>query len=175
MSLSPRSRTSWLVAHVASSVGLLGAVVVFFARALVGLFGTEPSLLQGVYLAGDLATRAVIVPLCAASLLTGIVLSLGTPWGLVRHWWVVAKLAITLVSTAVLLLHVGRITDMAEAAMGMGLASGDLYGARLQLVVASGAAILTLLAATVLSVAKPRGLTRYGWRLQFERDAQEAA
>lgn len=164
MTLSPRSRTAWLTAHVVTSVGFLGAVVVFFMLALVGLLGTEPDLLRGVYLAADLATRLVIVWLCLTSTATGLVLSLGTPWGLVRHWWMVAKLAIAAVSTGALFLHVRLVTAMMEAATGQPLAGGDLVTQRLQLVVASGAAILALLVATILSVAKPRGLTRHGWR-----------
>lgn len=175
MTLSPRGRTAWLVAHVVTSVGFLGAVVVFLALALVGLFGTEPDLLRGVYLAADLATRLVIVPLCLLSTATGLVLSLGTPWGLVRHWWMVAKLAIAAVSTGALFLHVRLVSAMMEAAAGQPLAGGDLFTERLQLVVASGAAVLALLAATVLSVAKPRGLTRRGWRLRFAREGERAA
>ena len=166
MTLSPQSRTAWLVAHVATSVGFLGAVVVFFALALVGLLSTEPAFLQAVYIAADLATRLVIVPLCLGSTVTGLVLSLGTLWGLVRHWWMVAKLAIAVLSTGALFLHVRLVTAMMDAATSQPLAGGDLTPERLQLVVASGAAIGALLAATVLSVAKPRGLTRHGWRLR---------
>ena len=175
MTLSPQSRTAWLVAHVATSIGFLGAVVVFLALALVGLLGTEPDLLRAVYVACDLATRLVIVPLCLASTATGLVLSLGTPWGLGRHWWMVGKLAIAAVSTGALFLHVRLVSAMMDAATGQPLAGGDLTVERLQLVVASGAAVGALLAATILSVAKPRGLTRHGWRLRFGRDGERAA
>ena len=41
-----------------------------------------------------------------------------------------------------------------------------MLGARVQLVIASGAGVLALLATTALSIYKPRGLTRYGWRRQ---------
>jgi hypothetical protein len=47
----------------------------------------------------------VIVPLCFASLLTGLVMPLGTAWGLFRHYWVVAKLLIAIVATILLLVH----------------------------------------------------------------------
>lgn len=38
----------------------------------------------------------------------------------------------------------------------------------------AGAALLVLLAATVLAVCKPRGMTRYGWRRRRERIALSA-
>ena len=44
----------------------------------------------------------VIVPLCLASLVTGLVMSLGTRWGLFRHYWVLAKLLITIVAMLIL-------------------------------------------------------------------------
>jgi hypothetical protein len=52
-----------------------------------------------------LTTWIVIVPLSLAALLTGVVQSLGTPWGLFRHRWIVAKLALTVVATVLLLVH----------------------------------------------------------------------
>ena len=45
----------------------------------------------------------VIVPLAIASLLTGVVQALATPWGLFRHYWVVIKLFLTVFATLVLL------------------------------------------------------------------------
>jgi len=60
------------------------------------------------------------------------------------------------------------VGHMAQMATKMDLAPGDLAGARIQLVVASGAAVLALLMTTALSIYKLRGLTRYGWRRQHE-------
>ena len=55
--------------------------------------------MRAVYLAMHLTTWFVIVPLCLASLLTGIVQSLGTTWGLFRHSWIVTKLLLTVLAT----------------------------------------------------------------------------
>jgi len=41
----------------------------------------------------------IIVPLCLASLLTGLIMSLATKWGLFRHYWVTVKFLLTIVST----------------------------------------------------------------------------
>ncbi|MBY0510327.1 MAG: hypothetical protein K2P94_09250 [Rhodospirillaceae bacterium] len=89
---------------------------------------------------------------------------MSTPWGLFRHYWVIVKLLLTLLSAAVLLLHTQPIRAMAERAVSAPLAPTDYVGQRVQLVVASAGALGICLIATVLSIYKPRGLTRYGWR-----------
>jgi hypothetical protein len=105
-------------------------------------------------------TWAVIVPLSIATLVTGIVQSLGTQWGLFRHWWVVSKLAIAVFATSLLLLHTRPIDRVARAATERVLASTDLRNLRIQLVADAAAAVIALLAATVLSIYKPGGLVR---------------
>ena len=64
----------------------------------------------------DLTAWYAIVPLCLASLLTGLVSSLGTTWGLFRHCWVVLKFLITIPSTILLLVHMQAIGYMAGVA-----------------------------------------------------------
>jgi len=104
----------------------------------------------------------VIVPLAASSLLVGILQSLGTPWGLVRHYWVIVKLALTLLALAVLMLQTQSIDMLAEAALQGTLA--EHAGARFSMVLHGTGGILVLLTATVLSIYKPRGITGYGAR-----------
>lgn len=74
----------------------------------------------------------------------------------------VIKLVVTALATAFLLLHLQPVTAMAHIASASELSPGELAGMRSQLLVDAGAALLVLLVATVLSVYKPRGLTRYG-------------
>jgi hypothetical protein len=105
-------------------------------------------------LAMALVTSSVIVPLCFASLLTGVAQSLMTPWGLIRHYWVVVKLLLTVLSTAVLLVHMSPIGYLARIAAGTEISSADLTRLRFRLVMASGAALLVLLTATALSILK---------------------
>jgi hypothetical protein len=118
----------------------------------------------------DLMTTLVIVPLSFAATATGIIQSLGTPWGLFRHYWVLAKLVITIPSTVILLTHTRAIHYMAVAvaAAEFPIAPGDLRELRVQLAATAGTAIVALLITTGLSVLKPRGLTPYGWRKQRE-------
>ncbi len=169
--MGPRLRKLALTAHVVSSVGWLGAVVGFLALSVVGLAGRDAHTVRAAYIAMESTGRFVLVPLALASLLTGIIQSLGTQWGLFRHYWVVIKFLITVLATGVLLLYVQTLGQLAEAA-GTGLSGGDLGGLRNPSPVLHAAAgLLLLLVATVLSVYKPRGLTRYGRRKQGERRA----
>ena len=170
MALTPGARKFALTAHVIASVGWLGAVAAFLAVAIAGLTSDDVQLVRAAYVVMELMGWIVIVPLGAASLLTGLVQSLGTPWGLFRHWWVVIKLLLTALAILVLLVHMQAIGFMADMAAEMALAPGDYRAVRIQLVFDAGAALLVLLVNTTLSVYKPRGLTRYGQRrLREER------
>jgi hypothetical protein len=163
--MSASLRKLGLTAHVLASVGWLGAVAAFLALAIVGLTSGNGPKAIAAYLAMDSITRLVIVPSCVASFITGIVQSLGTPWGLVRYYWVVLKLGLTAVGTVGLLLHTQAIRYAARIA-AMGSFGPDADEVRVQLALTAGAAIVLLLVATVLSVYKPRGLTPYGFRKQ---------
>ena len=160
--MSPPLRRLALTAHVASSVGWLGAVVVFVALAVLGVTSGEPQTVRGAYLVMQPAAWSVLVPLAVASLLTGLIQSLGTKWGLARHYWVLFKLLINVVTTVVLLVYMQTFASMAAVAADPG---ADLARVRNPSpVIHAGGALVLLLTATALSVYKPRGITRYGWR-----------
>jgi hypothetical protein len=108
----------------------------------------------------------VLVPLSLSSLVSGVVQALGTPWGLFRHYWVLIKLLMTVLATAVLLLHMQPITWMSAVDAATILSSAEVREVRVQLAIDAGAALLVLLVATALSVYKPRGQTRYGQKRQ---------
>jgi hypothetical protein len=169
VSLSPRLRKFVLTAHITFAVGWLGAVAAFLALAVAGLTSQDVQQVRSAYLAMGLIAWYVILPLSFAPLVTGPVLSLGTPWGLFRHYWILAKLLITILSTLILLIHMQLISHLASVAAESSLSGGDQLQARIQMVVASAAAVAALLVATTLGVYKPRGLTPYGWRKQQER------
>ena len=169
MILAPGLRKLALTAHVVASVGWLGAVVVFLVLAIAGLVSDDPQLVRSSYIAMDLATRAAIIPLGFAALGTGLVKSLGTSWGLCKHYWVLVKLGLTIGGVGLLLLHAGLIAEVADVASATTLTRLDLREARIQLVVDAAAALAILAAAAALSVFKPRGMTRHGWRTQQAR------
>jgi hypothetical protein len=167
--MSPRLRKLALTAHLTSTIGWLGAVAAFLALAVAGLVNDDALTVRGAYLEMDVAARFAILPLAAAALVTGLVQSLGTKWGLFRHWWIVVKLLITIFSSLVLLLHLQPIAYLARVARETTVSGTDVDGLRVQLVVNASLAIVALVVNTALGVYKPRGMTRYGWRKQNER------
>ena len=167
--MSPGLRKLALTAHVTTSVGWLGAVVAFLALAVVGLTGRDAQTVRGAYIVMEPAAWLVLVPLAFASLLTGLVSSLGTAWGLFRHYWVVFKLLINVFATVVLLMYMETFRLMAAVAADPGADLGVVRNA--SPLVHAALALLLLLVATVLGVYKPQGMTKYGWRKQQERRA----
>ncbi len=168
MTMPPRLRKFMLTLHVTSSVGLLGAIGAFLALAVSGLTSQNAQMVRAAYSAMQLIARFVIVPLAFASLLTGLIQSLGTPWGLFRHYWVLVKLLLTVFAATVLLLKIELIDDAARLATEMALPQADLREAGIQLAVHAAGGLLVLIVSVVLSIYKPPGMTRYGWRKQFE-------
>lgn len=164
MTMAPTLRKVALIAHIISSVGSLGAVAAFLALAIAGLSSEDDQVVRSIYVAMDVIARTVIVPLVFASLVTGLIQSLGTTWGLFRHYWVLAKLLLTIFTATVLMLQMDGIAYIADMAAEIAFSTTDLLGLRLSLVVHAAGGLVVLLVTTTLSVLKPRGLTRYGWR-----------
>lgn len=162
--MTPRVRKGALTVHVVCSVGWLGAIAAFLALSLTGLLSSNTDTVRSAYVAADLITWLVIVPFGAASLATGLIQSLGTTWGLFRHYWVLIKLLLTVAAALLLLLHAKPIAYVAHAAATTTLGPGDLRSVRLQLVFDASLALAALLVATILSVFKPHGVTPYEYR-----------
>lgn len=162
MIMPPRLRKLMLLTHVATSVGLLGAVAGFLALAIAGLASAEPGVVRAAYPAMDLIAKSVIVPLAFAALLIGLIQSLGTRWGLVRYYWIIAKLVVTLFAIIILLLQMPAIASLAAAAANAPLAGGELFEARASLIAHAAGGLVVLLIPTLLSIYKPRGRTP--WR-----------
>ena len=168
MAMTPRLRKMALIAHVVSSIGWFGAVAAFLVLAVAGLTRQDALLVRAAYLAMGLTTWFVILPLALISLLSGVVSSLGTKWGLVRHYWVLVKLLITALITILLLVHMQPVDLLAGAAAKTTVMSSHLGGVRIQMVAYATATLVVLFVLTVLSVYKPPGMTRYGWAKQDE-------
>ena len=161
MTFPPLLRKTVFTAHVVTSVGWLGAVAAYLALDVAAATSPDADVARASYVAMEVVVLWVIVPLAFASVVVGVVNALGTTWGLFRHWWVVVKLLLTVVATVVLLLQVPGIRSMAGAARS-GAAVGELPGTLPH----SIGGLVVLVVVTVLSISKPRGLTRHGWRRQ---------
>lgn len=164
MIMTPRLRKFALTAHVTSSVGWLGAIIGFVAHAVAGLTSQDAQTVRAAYLMMDLTGWFVLVPLSFASLVTGLIQSLGTAWGLFRHYWVIVKLAITVFATVVLLIYMQTLDKLASVAAKTTFSTADFGGhhSAASPVVHASVAILLLLVCVVLSVYKPWGKTRFG-------------
>ncbi len=161
MTMTPPLRKFVLTAHVTFSVGWIGGVVAYLTLGVAAVISQNAQTVRAAWIAMELTGWFAIVPLALASLLTGLLMSLGTKWGLFQHYWTLISLVLTVLATVVLLLHmpdVSLIADIAQKAEGIRLhrLGGDLFHPGLGLVV--------LLVIQVLNVYKPRGMTPYGQR-----------
>lgn len=161
--MRPRARKIWLTLHVGVSVGWLGAGLGLVVLALVGATTTDLALRHSSYELMQTFDLTLVIPLTLLSIITGLVMSLGTQWGLIKHWWVLIKfgisLAIVVVATAwessvVRGLATDTGADPAVAAAGR---DWQLVGCLIGFVIA-------LWVAVTLSISKPGGRTSRGKR-----------
>jgi hypothetical protein len=168
-------RKLWLAAHLSCSVGWLGAVAAYLTLDVTVAITDDAQMLRAAWVAMGLIVSWAIVPLAFASLVTGVVMSLGTRWGLFRHWWVVISLLLTIAATLVLLSEAGVINHAAAIAADPTTSDIELRGLAPTLPHSVGG-LAVLLIVQVMNVYKPQGLTPYGWRKQqAERRAATAA
>lgn len=164
--MRPAVRKLALASHLAVSVGWIGAAVAYLAVGVAAELSRRPDTVRGAWVTMELVGWYVIVPFAVASLATGVVMALGTPWGLFRHYWVLFSFALTAFAAVVVLLHMPGVSSTADRVRQaddstVPAVGGDLSHPAIGLVV--------LLAVLVLNVYKPRGLTRHGQRVQRRR------
>jgi uncharacterized membrane protein len=176
MIMPPRLRKASRALHVASSVGWFGAVAAFLALAIAAATIDDGPTLRAAYISMEVIGWAALVPLSIASLTTGIVHSLGTQWGLIRHYWVIIKLLITVISTVILLLYMETLTALADVARdaNVSIGLGEVLPS-FSPVLHSAAALLALALALGLSIYKPRGLTGFGYQRTQDRKLDSTA
>lgn len=166
MPISPASRKLALTGHILSSIGWMGAALAYLAFSVAALMSKDPQVVRAAYLIMLPTARFAIIPLAFASVLSGLISALGTSWGLFRQYWVVSKLLLTLVATAILLGNMRAVEFLSnEAAHSRSLDSTGLQSQILH----SGGGFIVLLVIAVLGVYKPKGMTPYGWRKHQEK------
>lgn len=167
--MKPGLRKLALSTHLTVSVGWIGAVLAYLGLGIAATTSPDVGTVRAAWTAMELTGWYVIVPLAVASLITGVVMSLGTKWGLFRHYWVSISFFLTLFSVIVLVLHMPDVTAMAALAREADRATLDTLGGDL---FHPGIGLVVLLAIQVLNLYKPPGITRYGWRKQQEQRAR---
>jgi uncharacterized membrane protein len=165
MTLGPRTRKVVLTTHVVAAAGWIGALAAYATLVVAALTSDSDDTVRSSFIAMELVYYA-LVPLAATALVTGLVQSLGGSWGLLRHYWVLAKFVLTLIAITVMALNLRGVSDHADQASAAhgahmpGAASHQLRH------VIGGMGILLL--AAILGKYKPKGLTRYGRRKRAE-------
>jgi hypothetical protein len=152
MKLPPRWRKLVLTVHVITAVAWLGVDLTMLTFGIAGLAGADPDL---VYPAQSLIGRVLFTPLSALVWLIGVVNALLTPWGLVKHWWVLVKLLLTTLMLCLV------VFSLYPALSDAGTLAGDLPSRdRINMVVAPSVSSTLLIIATALSTYKPWGRVR---------------
>lgn len=147
-----------LTVHVLSSLGWLGAVIVFLVLSVIGISTSEDLTKRACYIAMGFCAWYVILPAALSSLVSGILQGLGTAWGIFKYYWIVVKLCLTVLATVLLILHMQPIDRLSEISIDGGSAfPAQSEKLQLQLIVNSIAAIVVLVFASVLSIYKPWG------------------
>lgn len=167
--MAPRTRRIWLVLHVGMSVGWLGLSLAMTTLAAVGLVAGSPALRHGAYEVMHIFDLAIVIPSMVLAIVTGLVVSLGTKWGLVKHWWVLVKFGIALSIPLVAAVESQWVQELGERTADPAAEPGGLG---IALLVCLGGYTAALWTATVLSVVKPWGRTRWGGASQ-DRASQD--
>jgi hypothetical protein len=160
--LGSTTRKSVLVLHIAAAGAWLGVDVVMGVLIFTALASDDPATRALCYRALELVAVGPLLACGLLSLLTGVVLGLGSRYGLLRYWWVAGKLGLNLVLTALVLValapEVAAHADQArrfQAGLPVPLEVGQLIFPP----IVSPAALLV---AMVLAVFKPWGRIRQG-------------
>jgi hypothetical protein len=158
------ARRLLLVTHIGVAVGWIGAVLASLSLGIIGLTARDPAVVRAVYLVLEPLGWSALVPLSVVTLVTGVVQAWGTRWGLVRHYWVLIKLAMNVFALLVLLLYMQTLGFLSGLAQRVTSEAAVAELRTASPVVHAIAAIVLLLVALVLSVYKPRGVTPWALR-----------
>ena len=158
--LRGRTRKTILIVHILSVGSWVGVDVIVAVLVLTGWLSGDSSVRGLAYQALGTFVGWPMLVSALVSLVTGVLLGLGSRYGLVRYWWVAVKLALNLVlCTLILIALQPGLGELAQ--YGRELAAGtaterDMTDPFFPPIVSLSA----LTFATILSVAKPWGRLR---------------
>lgn len=156
------ARRATLVVHVAASAGWLGLTLGLVALAAAAITTDSAPTIEASVRSMKVFTDWLVLPLAFLTLLSGVLLSLGTPWGLAQHRWVYTKFWLTLVTvTASTFALRPGVNDAAAT-----VSAGEQLASSTDLIAGPIVSMSAYLFMMVISVLKPWGLTRRGRRLR---------
>jgi hypothetical protein len=163
--LSGRLRNYVRATHIAFSAGWLGLVVAILTLEITAATASDSAFSVACYTMMGRIDTPVIPLFAVATLVTGIALSVATPWRLLHHWWIVVKLVLSLAVIVTAVALTGEWLQQAAAQASAHAGTGSTAGlSAWLLVVGSGFHLLFLWVATTISVDKPWGKTTLGRR-----------
>lgn len=166
--LSRTARRATLVVHVTAAAGWLGLTLGLLALSLAAITTDSAAVIEAAARSMKLFADWLVLPLALLTLLSGLLLSLGTPWGLARHRWVYTKFWLTLATTAASAFALRPGINDTVATVSAGDPVTDPTG----LIAGPIVSLSAYLFMTVVSVLKPWGLTRRGRK---QRDQKRRA
>ncbi|MFF4761997.1 DUF2269 domain-containing protein [Streptomyces sp. NPDC001292] len=171
MRTSRPARRAFLVVHVVASASWLGLALGLLALGTAATTTQSAVTVETSVRAMKLFADWLLLPVAFLTLLSGLVLSLGTPWGLARHRWVYTKFWLTLATTTATVFALRPEVNSAVEAVAAGEPLSGFRGVLMGPVVSLTAYVFM----TVISVLKPWGLTRRGRRHRASQRATQAA
>ena len=158
--LGARARKGVLVAHIASAGAWIGIDVVMAVLVFTALLAESGGTKALCYRALELFAVWPLLTTGLLCLASGVVLGLGTKWGLVRYWWVTMKLALNVLLVALVPLAL-RPEVIEKAEQGRRFMGGEAASLAVgDLIYPPIVSPTLLLVATVLAVFKPWGRIR---------------
>lgn len=162
--LSRPWRRAVLALHVLCGVGWMGLDIGLAILVATGMSSDSGPTAAAAYTAARIVIPPVVPVLAGGMLVTGVLLGLGTRWGLVQWTWVLSKLCIGIVLTVLVAVALmpGVLaipTDLTGSADAVRSQVGDEASGLMFPPVVS---FLMLGTSLVLSIWKPGGRTRWG-------------
>ena len=160
--LGARARKGVLVVHIVAAGAWFGIDVAMAVVVFTALTSDDEATKALCYRALDLFVVWPLFTSWLISLGSGVLLGLGTPYGLLRYWWVAIKLVLNLILTALVLIALRpEVSSLAE--VGRRSASGEVVTFMEDNIIYPPIVSPTaLLIAFVLAVFKPWGRIRRG-------------
>jgi hypothetical protein len=160
---TPSAHKLLLTSHVLVSVSWLGVALAKLVLAVIAATASTPDRASSLYVAMEVL-NIVFPPLVILTFATGVLLTLGTRWSLLEHYWVITKLGL---GVAVFTTGAQFSSMLAEQAIATRSAAALTFDSVLAVVAAPSSLLAALFAAhvvmlgiaTVLSVYKPWGTT----------------
>ncbi|MFG2740777.1 DUF2269 domain-containing protein [Streptomyces chartreusis] len=160
--LSRPARRAVLVVHVVASASWVGLTLGLLALGITAAGTGSAVTVEASVRAMKLFADWLLLPVAFLTLVSGLVLSLGTQWGLARHRWVYVKFWLTLATTTATVFALRPGVNSAVAAVAAGGPLPDSGDVMMGPIVSLSAYVFM----TVISVLKPWGPTKRGRRLR---------